>query len=176
MKGVKNLKPRENISLRFWINMIFSTSQELSFYVWCYLFWNILIFRCKSFIKYSSPLNNFSLEIKSINTFMHNVEKWPHITLRKTCPYLELFWSVFPSTWTDKGEILSISPYSVQTRENMDQKNSEYGHFSSSVKTARFSTLWMKWLQLKNVFFTDHRDQRSTDIDPKIGRPHFQNA
>ena len=96
MKGVKNLKPRENISLRFWINMIFSTSKELSFYVWCYLFWNILIFRCKSFIKYSSPLNNFSLEIKSINTFMHNVEKWPHITLRKTCPYLELFWSVFP--------------------------------------------------------------------------------
>ena len=29
-------------------------------------------------------------------------------------------------------EIQSISPYSVQMRENTDPKNSEYGHFSCS--------------------------------------------
>ena len=28
--------------------------------------------------------------------------------------------------------LLRISPYSVRMRENMDQKNSEYGHFSCS--------------------------------------------
>ena len=28
------------------------------------------------------------------------------------------------------GEILRISPYSVRMRENTDQKNSKYGHFS----------------------------------------------
>ena len=33
--------------------------------------------------------------------------------------YLEFFWSVYPH----------ISPYSVQMRENIDQENSEYGHF-----------------------------------------------
>ena len=31
---------------------------------------------------------------------------------------------------TEQGEILRISPYSVQMRENVDQNNSEYGHFS----------------------------------------------
>ena len=35
---------------------------------------------------------------------------------------------------TESGKILRISPYSVQMRENKDQKNSEYGHFSRSAK------------------------------------------
>ena len=51
---------------------------------------------------------------------------------RKKCPYLELFWSVFCRIWTEYGEIQSISPYSVQMRENADQNNSEYGHFLRS--------------------------------------------
>ena len=33
------------------------------------------------------------------------------------------FWSVFPRIWTDYGEILRTSPYSVRIRENTDQKN-----------------------------------------------------
>ena len=44
-----------------------------------------------------------------------------------------LFWSVFPHIQTEYGEILRISPYLVQMRENTDQKNSDYGHFSRSV-------------------------------------------
>ena len=43
-------------------------------------------------------------------------------TLHKKCLYSELFWSTFSR----------ISPYSVQMRENTDQNNSEYGHFSRS--------------------------------------------
>ena len=42
------------------------------------------------------------------------------------------FWSVFSRTRTEYREILRISPYSVRMRENTDQKNSEYGHVSSS--------------------------------------------
>ena len=38
----------------------------------------------------------------------------------------------FPHIWTEYGEILRMSPYSVQMRENADQNNSEYGHFSRS--------------------------------------------
>ena len=33
---------------------------------------------------------------------------------------------------SEYGEICSISPYSFRMRENTDQKNSEYGHFSRS--------------------------------------------
>ena len=50
-------------------------------------------------------------------------------TLREKCPYLELFWSVFCRIRTEYGEMFHISPYSVRTRENTDQNNSEYGHF-----------------------------------------------
>ena len=49
------------------------------------------------------------------------------------CPYLEFVWSAFSRIWTKYGEILHISPYSVRTQKNTDQKNSEYKHFSRSV-------------------------------------------
>ena len=52
--------------------------------------------------------------------------------LRKECPYSELFWSVVSRIRTECGEMRSISPYSVRMRENTDQNNSEYGHFSRS--------------------------------------------
>ena len=55
-------------------------------------------------------------------------------TLRKKCPYSDLFWSAFFRIRTEYGEIRSISLYSVQIRENADQNNSEYGHFSHSAK------------------------------------------
>ena len=56
----------------------------------------------------------------------------PYNTLRKKCPYLELFWSAFSRIRTEYGEIRNISPYSVRMRENTEQNNSEYGHFLSS--------------------------------------------
>ena len=49
--------------------------------------------------------------------------------MRKKYPYSELFWSAFSRMWTEYGEALRISPYSVRMRKNADQKNSEYGHF-----------------------------------------------
>ena len=45
------------------------------------------------------------------------------LSLPEKCPHSEFFWSV------SYGEILRISPNSVQMRENTDQKNSEYGQF-----------------------------------------------
>ena len=38
-------------------------------------------------------------------------------------------------------------PYSVQMRENTDQNNSEYGHFSRSVNIANFD------IYLNNIMF-----------------------
>ena len=43
------------------------------------------------------------------------------VALRKKCPYSELFWSAFSRIRT------------FWMRENADQNNSEYGHFSRSV-------------------------------------------
>ena len=57
--------------------------------------------------------------------------------LIEKCPYSELFWSAFSRIWTEYGEILRISPYSVRMRENADQKNSEYGHFLRSAAFKR---------------------------------------
>ena len=62
-------------------------------------------------------------------------------TLHEKCPYLELFWSVFYGIRTECEEILRISPYSVQMRENADQNNSEYGHFLRSQSYTLFIRL-----------------------------------
>ena len=49
--------------------------------------------------------------------------------LREKRPYSVLFWSAFSLIRTEYGKILRISPYSVRMRGNVDQNNSEYGHF-----------------------------------------------
>ena len=63
-----------------------------------------------------------------------NIYKNENFTLLKKCRYSELLWSAFSRIRTEYGEIRSISPYSVRMRENVDQSNSEYGHYLRSVK------------------------------------------
>ena len=58
-------------------------------------------------------------------------QKFIH-TLREKHLYLEFFWSVFSHIRTEYEEIRSNTPYSVQMREDMDQKHSEYEKFSRS--------------------------------------------
>ena len=60
------------------------------------------------------------------------------ITESKKCPYSEFFWSAFSRIQTAYGEIFPIFPYSVRMRKNTDQKNSQYGHFSSFVTIIPF--------------------------------------
>ena len=59
---------------------------------------------------------------------------------------------------TEYGDFLCKSPYSVQMRENMDQKNSEYGHFLHSDRSEEFCitehhamALSLIWCLYKNV-------------------------
>ena len=54
------------------------------------------------------------LELLNISKLCQNTK------LRKKYPYLEFFWSVFSRIRTEDEEILRISPYSVQIRENTD--------------------------------------------------------
>ena len=48
------------------------------------------------------------------------------VSLLKKCPFLGLLWSAFSHIRTEYG-------VSVQMRENADQNNFEYGHFSRGV-------------------------------------------
>ena len=53
--------------------------------------------------------------------------------LRKKCPYSDFLWPVFFRIRSEYGETLCISPYSIQMRENTDQKNFEYGHYMTTI-------------------------------------------
>ena len=48
---------------------------------------------------------------------------------------------VFSRIWTEHGEILRISPYSVQMGENAEKNMSEYRHFSRSERVSHFETI-----------------------------------
>ena len=63
----------------------------------------------------------------------YHYNKFCRLALREKRPYSELFWSVFFHLRTEYEDILRISPYSIQMRENADQNNSKYGQFSRSV-------------------------------------------
>ena len=52
--------------------------------------------------------------------------------MREKCSNTEFFWSVFSHIWTECVDLRSKSSYSVQIRENTDQKNSLFGHFLHS--------------------------------------------
>ena len=55
------------------------------------------------------------------------------LSLHEECSDTEFFWSVLSRIRTKYGEILLIFPCSVWMLENMDQGNSEHGHFSCGV-------------------------------------------
>ena len=52
------------------------------------------------------------------------------------CPYPEFFWSLFSLIRTEY-----VERYSIQMRENTDQKNSEYGHFLRS--DGSYCKIWL---------------------------------
>ena len=51
------------------------------------------------------------------------------------------FLYVFSRIWTEYGKVQNAFLYSVQIQENMDQKNSKYGHFSRSARFKKELTL-----------------------------------
>ena len=65
---------------------------------------------------------------KWLKSSQYQIISWH--TLCEKCLYWEFFWSAFSRIQAEYREINRISLYSVQTRENTDQKNSQYGHFS----------------------------------------------
>ena len=80
-------------------------------------------------------------------------------TLRKKCPYSELFQSAFSRIRIEYGEILRIlriSPYSVRMWENADQNKSEYGYFLRSYTNMNTPEMYLgpcqKTIMNKTIF------------------------
>ena len=65
--------------------------------------------------------------------------------LLEKCPYSNFFRPVFSLIRTEYGDIKSVSQYSVQLWENMNQQKHKYGHFSRSAKHKGFYTFAEKW-------------------------------
>ena len=81
-------------------------------------------------------------------------------TLRKRCPYSKLFWSAFSLFWSEYWKIQSISPCLIQTRENADQNNFEYGHFLRSEKKTTLTNFHSNYLDMLLRML----NQRSIDL------------
>ena len=100
------------------------------------------------------------------------------MTLREKCSYSEFFRSAFSRIWTEYGEILRISPYSVRMRGNTDQKNSEDGHFSSSVKPRVFFAFATQ-RKIMNFFvlrpLKKNRPTKQLYVQAKLQENHFIN-
>ena len=81
-------------------------------------------------------------------------------------------WSVFSHIRTEDGEIRSIFPYSVRMRENTDQENSKYGHFSRSdtfsleVQIKIYFAFALTCLTHKKVIHSSNGDQLE-DVEVK---------
>ena len=71
----------------------------------------------------------YVMHLRPMFSFIQNQFTVQITTLRKSCPYSELLWSIFDrsQTW-----VRNLFLYSVQIGENKDQKNPEYGHFLRS--------------------------------------------
>ena len=87
----------------------------------------------KSWYDGQLAMNDYT-ENSQFAVFSNAVGFSPCIPLRQKCLYSKFFWSAFSRIRTDYGEILRISPHSFRMWENTDQKNSEYRHFSRSVR------------------------------------------
>ena len=101
-----------------------------------YLNWFISTSSCQLLKCLLRKVGSYFLEIilksHSIASVSSTSRNYHLRSLRKNCPFSELFWFVFSRIRTEYRELLHISPYSVQMRENANQNISEYGRFSRS--------------------------------------------
>ena len=73
----------------------------------------------------------YLLDKKNYNTYFLTT------SLRKKVLLRSFFSSVFFCIWTEYGDLLRKSLYSVRVQESTDQKTSVFGHFSCSVSVYR---------------------------------------
>ena len=110
---------------------------ESLYYIW-WVFSAILLFafffsKVMSIFFWVLPPTLYLQELRSTCWWASFFASWLELiasnllALHKRCLYLEFLWPVFSYIWTEYGDLLSKSPYSVQTWEEVGHKNSKYG-------------------------------------------------
>ena len=78
-----------------------------------------------------------------------NIQSWAFTAWK-----VSIFGVILVRIGTEHGEMLRISPYSIRMRENVDQKNAEYGNFLRSafylISQSSFSLAVTTWLRNTN--------------------------
>ena len=103
----------------------------------------LLRFTAELLVKIVEPLA-ISEKSSALDAWQRSKYKGLHCV--KSVCILSFLWLAFSSIQTEYGEIRSIFPYSFQMRDNVDQKNSEYRHFSHSSNDSRISIFLSKRL------------------------------
>ena len=83
-----------------------------------------------------------------------NLKHFIHLSQRKKCPYLELFWSVFPRIRTEYGK---------EMPGNTDQNNSIYGDFSCSIFLNELETKVFRCTSLTRDTRKNMRNQKRVE-------------
>ena len=68
----------------------------------------------------------------------------------KSVEIRSFFWSIPSRIWTEYGKILRISPYSVQMRENTDQKKLRNWTLLAQCHPPNCFFYLLQWLPFKN--------------------------
>ena len=71
---------------------------------------------------FTEILGKFMLTVENVENAKSFISRW----------MITIFCSLLSGIQTEYQNILCQSPYSVRIRENTDQKNSKFGHFSHS--------------------------------------------
>ena len=95
---------------------------------WCFVIFNLSLSQIQEVVIGSLTVAEsiYLFVVKTYQKWSVSHHKMLLSKVHEKCPYSEFFWPV-------SSRMRSISPYSVQMRKNMNQKNSEYGHFSRYV-------------------------------------------
>ena len=109
------------------------------------------------------------MHLRPMFSFIQNQFTVQITTLRKSCPYSELLWSIFDrsQTW-----VRNLFLYSVQIWENKDQKNPEYGHFLRSASFSLIETFGLngvrKFINYLEWRFLYHKPDVTEKKDTKL--------
>ena len=89
----------------------------------------------------------FVLSERIVNFCKSRTKETKSLKLRKKCSNLVFFWSVFSSIRSEYGYLFCQSSYSVRIRENTDQTNFEFRHFSRNVSISKNRKLILLTIQ-----------------------------
>ena len=108
-----------NTNIEFFLAHIFLYSDQKKLRSWTFFTQYLFLVFILPIVENDRSAVALLARITSNNLITFIMDGISSKSLRKKCPYSELFWSAFSHIRTEYGEILRIFPYSVRMRENV---------------------------------------------------------